>query len=171
MSEQQTPRRRTEAAIPGGGPVGWRLGGLLDAPLAARLAEAAFEPEYREAWTAGQISGLLGSSDGWLDLGEADGELISFALCRRAADEVELLLCAISPEWRRQGLGIEMMDRVAEQCRVRGVRKLFLEVRSSNASALALYRKAGFREDGRRPGYYHTISGDRIDAITLSREP
>lgn len=171
MSEQLNPRRRTEAAFQGGGPVGWRLGGLLDAGAVARLAEVAFEPEYREAWTTGQISGLLVSSDAWLELGEIDGALISFALCRQAADEVELLLCATSPDLRRQGLGMELMARVSEQCRLRGVRKLFLEVRSSNLSALALYRKAGFREDGRRPGYYHTVSGDRIDALTLSCEP
>ena len=154
----------------------WRRGGLLDAPLAARLAEAAFEPEYREAWTAGQIAGLLGTSDSWLELAETAGDAasasgIAFALCRLAADEVELLLCATSPDWRRKGVGAELIGRVAEHCRLRGARRLFLEVRASNASALALYLKAGFREDGRRPGYYRTISGDRIDAITLSREP
>lgn len=167
MSEQPTQRRRTDF----GARIGWRLGGLPDAPLAARLAEEAFEPEYREAWTAGQIAGLLGSSESWLDLGEAEGALITFALCRKAADEVELLLCATSPEWRRQGLGMALIGRVAEQCRTRGARRLFLEVRSSNDKALALYRKMGFREDGRRPGYYRTISGERIDAITLSLEP
>ena len=154
----------------------WRRGGLLDAPAAAKLAELSFEPEYREAWTAGQIAGLLGTSDSWLELAEAEEapdviSQIAFALCRLAADEVELLLCATTPAWRRQGLGMRLLDRVVQQCKQRGARKLFLEVRASNVNALALYQKAGFREDGRRPGYYHTISGDRIDAITLSREP
>ena len=154
----------------------WRRGGLLDAPVAARLAEVSFEPEYREAWSAGQIAGLLGSSDSWLELAEAKDapdstSPVAFALCRLAADEVELLLCATSPAWRRQGLGMELLSRVMEQCKQRGAGKLFLEVRASNVNALTLYRKAGFREDGRRPGYYHTISGDRIDAITLSLQP
>lgn len=146
----------------------WRLGGVADAPLAARLAQDAFEPEYREAWTTGQIVGLLGSSDSWLQIGEHDGALVAFALCRKAADEVELLLCATRPDRRRQGLGIDLIGHVASQCRTRGARRLFLEVRSSNEPALGLYRKAGFREDGRRPGYYLTRSGNRIDAITLS---
>lgn len=167
MSEQRNPSQRFD----GPKAVQWRLGGIVDAPLAARLAESAFEPEYREAWTAGQIAGLLGSSDSWLDIAEAGGGLVAFALCRKAADEVELLLCATSPGWRRQGLGRELISRVAGQCLARGVQRLFLEVRSSNEQALALYRQAGFREDGRRPGYYRTISGDRIDAITLSLEP
>ncbi len=170
MSEQLNPRRRIEPAPELAGALGWRRGGLVDAPLAARLAEDAFEPEYREAWTAGQIAGLLGTSDSWLDLGEAGGSLISFALCRLAADEVELLLCATSPDWRRQGIGMELIERVSEHCKIRGARRLFLEVRSSNQRAIGLYHKAGFREDGRRPGYYRTVSGDRIDAITLSLE-
>jgi ribosomal-protein-alanine N-acetyltransferase len=167
MSEQPIPLRSTELPVR----AAWRLGGLVEAPLVARLAEDSFEPEFREAWTAGQIAGLLGSSESWLELGEADGALIAFGLCRKAADEVELLLCATAPDWRQQGLGMELIARVAEQCRLRGARRLFLEVRSSNEAALALYRKAGFCEDGRRPGYYRTVSGDRIDAITLSVEP
>ena len=167
MSEQRNPFRSPDLLQA----IGWRLGGLLDAPLAARLAEGAFEVEYREAWTAGQIAGLLSSSESWLEMGMANNALAAFALCRKAADEVELLLCATSPDWRRQGLGMNLITRVAGECRARGARRLFLEVRSSNEQALGLYRKAGFREDGRRPGYYRTISGDRIDAITLSLEP
>ncbi len=167
MSEQPIPFSRTEP-VPR---VSWRQGGLVEAPVVAQMAEVSFEPEYREAWTAGQIAGLLGSSDSWLELGELGGALIAFGLCRQAADEVELLLCATAREWRKQGLGKELIARVSEQCRLRGVRRLFLEVRSSNEAALALYRKAGFCEDGRRPGYYRTVSGDRIDAITLSLVP
>ena len=170
MSERPIPSRPADPAK-GAAEVAWRVGGLVDAPAAARLAEASFEPEYREAWTTGQIAGLLGSGESWLELGEANDMLVSFALCRKAADEVELLLCATSPGWRRRGLGLQMIDRVAQQCRLRGASRLFLEVRSSNEQALSLYRKASFREDGRRPGYYRTVSGDRIDAITLSLQP
>ena len=58
MSERPIPFRPADPAK-GAAEVAWRIGGLVDAPAAARLAEASFEPEYREAWTTGQIAGLL----------------------------------------------------------------------------------------------------------------
>ncbi len=147
----------------------WCSGGLADAPRVARLAAVAFDPYFQEAWNLAQIDGLLRGSDSWLELAEgAAGELLAFALCRQVLDEVELLLCASAGPWRRRGIGLELMRRVAERSRARLARRLFLEVRASNEAALALYQKAGFSEDGRRPAYYRTTSGNSIDAITLS---
>ena len=147
----------------------WLAVGLADAPRAARLAATAFDPFYQEAWNLAQIDGLLRHDDSWLELGEGpDGALLTFALCRQVLDEVDLLLCATVGNRRRQGIGLELLRRVAERSKTRGASRLFLEVRASNEAALALYRRAGMRQDGRRPGYYHTRSGERIDAITLS---
>jgi ribosomal-protein-alanine N-acetyltransferase len=160
----QTDRTTTADA----GRVVWRTGGLADAEAVARLAEAAFEPLYREAWTATQISALLATAGAWFDLGHADGELVAFAMSRQTFDEVELLLCAVASEQRARGEGRRMMAAVAQSAKTRGARRLFLEVRASNAAALSLYRSAGFVPEGRRPGYYRTLTGESIDAITLS---
>lgn len=147
----------------------WFLGGLADAPRVARLAAGAFDPFYQEAWNLAQIDGLLRQGDSWLELAEGpNGALLAFALCRQVLDEVELLLCAADRNWRRRGIGLELIRRAAERSAAKGGSRLFLEVRASNEAALALYRKAGMREDGRRPAYYHTRSGESIDAITLS---
>ena len=147
----------------------WSAGGLAEAARVARLAAHAFDPFYREAWNLGQIEGLLRQGNSWLELAEGpDGRLLAFALCRQILDEVELLLCATAPTCRRGGIGLELLRRAAARSRTKGAKRLFLEVRASNSAALALYRKGGFREDGRRPGYYRTISGEEIDAITLS---
>lgn len=147
----------------------WRVGAMADVPAVARLAEIAFEPFYREAWTDRQIADLLRNGESWLDVGVAAGlGVLSFALCRKVADEVELLLCAAHPRCRRQGLGACMMQRVIAECRRRGARTLFLEVRSGNRAAIALYQRTGFVVRGRRPHYYRTMSGDMIDAITMS---
>jgi ribosomal-protein-alanine N-acetyltransferase len=149
-------------------PRGWRIGGLAEAREAATLAHDAFDPHFREAWTEAQMAGLLGTSTAWLNLCESPGGLLAFALCRQALDEVELLLCATHPDHRQQGLGRELVHEVIGSARARGARRLFLEVRRSNERALALYRATGFAESGRRPGYYRTITGDSIDAITLT---
>ena len=132
------------------------------------LAEAAFEPHYREAWTEAQISALLATAGAWLDLGHSGSRLVAFAMSRQTFEEAELLLCAVAPDGRGRGEGRRMIAAVAASARARGARRLFLEVRASNAAALSLYRSAGFTPEGRRPGYYRTLAGESIDAITLS---
>jgi ribosomal-protein-alanine N-acetyltransferase len=146
----------------------WSIGGLAEVHDAATLALGAFDPHYREAWTEAQMAGLLGTSTAWLNLCRNSQGLVAFALCRQALDEVELLLCATHPDRRREGLGRELVRAVIASSRARGARRLFLEVRRSNEQALGLYLATGFVESGRRPGYYRTVTGDSIDAITLS---
>lgn len=167
MSAHQLPE--TISASPAeAGQLVWRTGGLSDSRAVAALAELAFEPLYREAWTEAQIAALLATSGAWLDLGHDDGRLGAFAMSRQIFEDVELLLCAVSPERRNGGEGRRMMEAVVKSARGRGGRRLFLEVRASNAAALSLYTAVGFRPEGRRPGYYRTLDGESIDAITLS---
>ncbi|MGL6043978.1 MAG: ribosomal protein S18-alanine N-acetyltransferase [Sandaracinobacteroides sp.] len=146
----------------------WSIGGKADSRRASDLADQSFDPHFREAWTEAQFAGLLANSNAWLDLGCSGEKLLAFALCRQAFDEVELLLCAVDPAWRRLGIGKRLIERVAVHVRARGARRLFLEVRASNEAALSLYRGIGFSSDGRRPGYYRTATDESIDAMTLS---
>lgn len=167
MSVHQMPERKAVSPPEQGGLI-WRTGGLADARAVAGLAEQAFEPLYREAWTEAQIAALLATSGAWLDLGHDGEALCAFAMSRQTFDEVELLLCAVAPDRRLGGAGRRLMQAVVDSARGRGARRMFLEVRASNSAALALYSAAGFRPEGRRPGYYRTLAGESIDAITLS---
>ncbi len=148
----------------------WSIEGLAGVPEAALMAFNAFDPHFREAWTEAQMAGLLSTASAWLELARRDGEPVAFALCRQAQEDVELLLCATRPGWRRAGLGRALVEHVADSARARGGHRLFLEVRASNAAALALYQASGFSVLGRRPGYYRTVTGESIDAITLGRD-
>lgn len=172
MSAHQMPQRKSAPLPERGetmtGGLVWRTGGLADSRVVAGLAELAFEPMYREAWTEAQIAALLATSGAWLDLGHDGPRLCAFAMSRQTFDEVELLLCAVAPERRRSGDGRRMMEAVVDSARGRGARRLFLEVRASNMAALSLYGAVGFQPLGRRPGYYRTLAGESIDAITLS---
>ncbi len=167
MSAHQTPETEW-LPPPEHAPLEWRVGGLAEAAAAASLAERAFEPHFREAWTEAQIAALLATSGAWLNLGVLGSAPAAFAMSRQLFDEVELLLCAVAPEWRGRGEGRHLIGQVADSARGRGARRLFLEVRSSNSAALSLYRSSGFQAEGRRPGYYRTLGGESIDAITLS---
>lgn len=83
------------------------------------------------------------------------GEEIAGFICgRRIVDEGEILNLAVQPRSRRQGIGTVLTKGLLEVFGRERVRKVFLEVRESNAKAIALYRSVGFRQVGRRAGYY-----------------
>ncbi len=79
-------------------------------------------------------------------------------------DEVHVLNVATALEARRRGIGRALMDGAEEEGRARGARLATLEVRRSNAGAIALYRAIGYRQVGVRPNYY---AEEREDAIVM----
>ncbi|NJC35268.1 ribosomal-protein-alanine N-acetyltransferase [Sphingomonas jejuensis] len=128
----------------------------------------AFDPAFGEAWTAPQVTGLLGLPGTWLMTASDAGTPAGFALARATLDEGELLLIGVRPLFRRRGTGAALVEAVVAEARTRGVRRLHLEVRDGNG-ARALYTRMGFAEIGRRRDYYHGAGGNRMDAVTLSR--
>ncbi|MEL6793305.1 MAG: ribosomal protein S18-alanine N-acetyltransferase, partial [Pseudomonadota bacterium] len=98
----------------------------------------------------------------------ADDAACGFALISLAADEAELLTIAVGSERRGRGIGAALLRETENAARESGAARLFLEVAADNAAALALYRKAGFDETGRRPAYYRREAG-RIDAVMMSK--
>ncbi len=147
---------------------GFRVAGVADIPEVARLARASFEPRYREAWNEAQMATVVVGKGGFLLARfSANNQPLAFALCRQAADEVELLLCATHPLHRRNGLGRDAIKAVMAESQERGARRLFLEVRACNSGARALYASCGFLEQGIRKAYYRTVTGEPLDAITL----
>jgi [ribosomal protein S18]-alanine N-acetyltransferase len=98
--------------------------------------------------------------------GALDGEsLAGFACFWVVAGEIHLLNIAVAPEKRGMKIGSYLLARVIDLGGDTSVDRIWLEVRPSNKAALALYRGAGFIEEGRRPGYY-TDTGE--DAVLMS---
>ncbi|NOK78733.1 MAG: ribosomal-protein-alanine N-acetyltransferase [Chloroflexi bacterium AL-N5] len=79
-------------------------------------------------------------------------------------DEAHIILLAVDPDYRRQGLGQRLLWGMLEIASQRHLARATLEVRASNTGAIALYEKFGFQMAGRRPGYY-TETGE--DALIL----
>ncbi len=137
------------------------------------VMERAFPPEYGEAWNRRQVGdamivgncryGLIGP-DGSDDL-RAGTDTAGFFMGRSILDEEELLLFAIAPQYRRQGLGHQLLTKFIAQSRMNGMARIFLEMRRDNPAAY-LYAAHGFKEIGVRPAYYRTSTGNRIDAIS-----
>jgi ribosomal-protein-alanine N-acetyltransferase len=121
-----------------------------------------------EAWSESQLLAHIQHPD-TLNLGAYDeGQLIAFGISRVVLDEAELYQIATHPDYVGRGIGTQLMNDMLSLWRLRGCVMGLLEVNVTNASALRLYEKAGFIENGRRAGYYRTESG-RQDAVLMQR--
>jgi len=136
---------------------------------AMTVMEAAFDPAYGEAWTYMQTLSMLAMplSHNQVVL-TADGEPAGFTLSRAVAEEEELLLIAVHPEHRGNGLAQILLSRLFSRSKSRGCKNMFLEVRSNNP-ALHLYKKMQFTQIGERKGYYTGEDGVQYDALTFAR--
>ncbi len=74
---------------------------------------------------------------------------------------------AVAREWRRRGVGSALLAAAIEWAREQGLHKLSLSVFPHNAAAIALYRKFGFVEEGRRVKHFRRASGELWDAIEM----
>jgi RimJ/RimL family protein N-acetyltransferase len=74
---------------------------------------------------------------------------------------------AVAHEWRGHGVGSALLTAAIQWARERGLHKLSLDVFAHNASAIALYRKFGFVEEGRRVKHYRRASGELWDTLVM----
>jgi [ribosomal protein S18]-alanine N-acetyltransferase len=123
----------------------------------AAIHAAAFPPG--EAW-GGDAIALQLALPGAFGLIDARGGML---LGRITADEAEVLTLAVAPPVRRQGVAPGLLRATSARVRANGGTAMFLEVAIGNAAALALYRREGFIEVGRRRHYY----SDSSDALVL----
>jgi len=96
-------------------------------------------------------------------------EVIGYGVLTAAAGEAHVLNVCISTDHQGAGLGKRLMQRLIDLARWHRTERIFLEVRPSNARAIALYDQLGFNEIGKRPNYYPAKRG-REDAIVMALE-
>ena len=106
---------------------------------------------------------LLGRPD------EAGGKIRGYTVLMPVLEEAELLNIGVAAGRQRKGLGRAMLREMLDAARKKNMRRVFLEVRPSNAAAIALYRSAGFGETGVRRDYYRNEDGSE-DAVTMACE-
>jgi ribosomal-protein-alanine N-acetyltransferase len=143
--------------------------GPLDATHAEVVADL-HAGAFARPWSAIDFEGMLAERDILADglfLG-AQAAPVGFALSRRVLDEAEILTVAIAPDHRSRGLSRPLLAHHLGELRLRGVRRVHLEVEEGNEPALRLYRGLGFEEVGRRSAYYAKPDGAAASALTMS---
>ncbi|MBS0855258.1 MULTISPECIES: ribosomal protein S18-alanine N-acetyltransferase [unclassified Tatumella] len=98
---------------------------------------------------------------------DADGKMAGFAITQIVLDEASLFNIAVDPDFQRRGYARQLLEHLINELAARGVLTLWLEVRESNLSAIALYEQLGFNQVSRRPRYYPTATG-REDALLMA---
>ncbi len=98
---------------------------------------------------------------------QVGGAILGYGVMSEGAGEAHVLNLCIQPRWRGRGWGRLLMNCLLDEARRRDVATLFLEVRVSNQTAIALYESLGFNEVGRRRDYYPAEQG-REDAFVMA---
>lgn len=146
-----------------------RTGDARDLAIVDTLMTDAFDPRYGEAWTRSQCLGVLALTGVHLTLAFVDDFPAGFTMTRSVADEAELLLIAVAPDYRRRGVGAALIRAAIAECSVGAIAKLHLEVRAGN-DAVKMYATHGFAKVGERRAYYRGKTGVAYDAHTYSKD-
>lgn len=117
---------------------------------------------FTDPWNQKDIFSYICSDDGMCFTALVNGKPIAYMIGRLIPPEAEIYRIAVDKEYRNRGIGYRLLSYALKTERARGLETVFLEVRSRNAAAIALYRAYGFREISLRRGYYKNPSDDAL---------
>ncbi len=143
-------------------------GSFDELKVVMRIMQASFSSLYGESWNEYQCRSMLSLPGTQLLMATYDLQPCGFAISRRAADEEELLMIAVDPQYQNKGIGIALLDRLIANAIKNAVTAVFLEVRSNNP-AQHLYERLGFQKIGLRRAYYSGDNKEKYDAITYKK--
>lgn len=132
-------------------------------PQIAALERACFSMPWSERLLE---DALFDPQASFIVADDGDGNILGYAGLHAILDEGYIDNVAVAPDARRHGVASALLDVF---CRFGAAHLAFLslEVRASNAPAIALYEKFGFQEAGRRKHYYQN---PKEDALILTKE-
>ncbi|WGW04073.1 ribosomal protein S18-alanine N-acetyltransferase [Tropicibacter oceani] len=116
-------------------------------------------------WNAAQFADTLARPEALLTCTDH-----AFVLGQVILDEAEILALATDPDQQRSGQASAVLAAFHTQARARGAARVFLEVSTDNTPALRFYEGQGYRQVGRRKGYYRTGAEQFADALIMARD-
>jgi [ribosomal protein S18]-alanine N-acetyltransferase len=130
--------------------------GYADLPQVIAIERRAFPT----AWSLGMFVLELSKPSGICLAAIRDAKVVGYLICARYADVWHLMNIAVDPAVRGQGIGTALLEQMV--ARAGEDAAYTLEVRPSNATAIALYERFGFRSAGTRRRYYHDTGEDAV---------
>jgi [ribosomal protein S18]-alanine N-acetyltransferase len=127
---------------------------------------------YPTPWSRSMFAGELAKPSsiclGAFEAEGEDGRLCGYLIVSRYVDAWHVMNIAVDPEHRARGIATMLLERLFELTVDDARRGYTLEVRVSNATAIALYERLGFESRGVRRGYY---TDNREDALIMWKDP
>ena len=122
---------------------------------------------FADPWSANSVaSELTNPLSCWLVALESD-TVVGYIGSQTVMGETDMMNVAVHPDHRRKGIAERLIHALVQKLKECESHCLTLEVRASNAPAIALYEKLGFTEAGRRRNYYRN---PKEDALILRKE-
>ena len=121
---------------------------------------------FSDPWSKDSLSEFANVNGRYVFVAEENGAVIAYGCIQQVLDECEILRIAVKPDYRKKGVGKELLSKMINEAYRSGARIFYLEVRENNTAAIGLYRKLLFTESGRRKNYY---TNPVEDAILMSR--
>ena len=127
---------------------------------------------HAHPWTRGNFTDAL-NGDSVCKVYEDGDKMLGYVVLLPAVDEMQLLNISIAAAHQRKGLGCRLLGEVMAIAHGMNMRRMLLEVRTSNVAALGLYCATGFSEIGLRRGYYPAAParGTPVGAPLLRNDP
>ena len=122
---------------------------------------------FADPWSEMSIASELRSIWSYWVVALCADTVVGYIGSQSSIDESDVMNVAVHPDWRRQGIAENLIEHLIRELKSRGSKALMLEVRASNAPAIALYEKLGFRQVGLRKNYY---KNPKEDALILRKE-
>ncbi len=134
-------------------------------PMAAIHAEC-----FSKGWSALEFESFFERAGVFAAIAYVQNKPVGFILCWIIEDVCDLLSVGVLPEFRREGMGLHLLNYGLITAKDMGAKRMMLEVNITNAAAIKLYEDNGFVRDGVRKAYYSQPDGTKADALRLVRE-
>ena len=134
-------------------------------PFALRHVQPAAALEWQcfsSPWSEDALAEELKNPDAFFVAAEEDGAFVGYAGMHCPMGDCYIDNIAVAPAARRRGVARELLAALDRLAGERGLYRVTLEVRASNAPAIALYESAGYIREGIRPGFYRKPTEDAV---------